>query len=159
MKVVQWTTGGTTAKLSAQHYFIYHNLVRRHGKQVAQAYADANMHGIDEIERIGKKLNIQSDFARRNAYIFSQRDDKVAIMKEEAEVAQSLGLPASFVTEIELPYTITGALKFENQAQFHPRKYLLPIAEEFVKRGGVIYEQTEAKDLTPGEVHTIVTDK
>lgn len=158
LRLSQRTTWGTTAKLSAQHYFVYHILVARHGKEVAQAYADANMHGIDEIERIASENNIDADFSRKNAYIFSQLEEKVDIMKNEAAVAKSLGLPASFVDEIDLPYDITGALRFENQAQFHPRKYLIPLAKKFVENGGVIYEKTEAKDIKPGNPHTLITE-
>ncbi|MGH7196023.1 MAG: NAD(P)/FAD-dependent oxidoreductase, partial [Candidatus Saccharimonadales bacterium] len=49
------------------------------------------------------------------------------------------------------------AIKFADQAQFHPRKFLLPLAEQFVKNGGVIYEQTEAMDIQPGSPNTLVT--
>lgn len=157
--IVEWTTGGTTAKLTAQHYLIYHELIKRHGREVAQAYADANIHGIDEIEHIGQKLNIDSDFARKDAYIFTKEDDKVGIIKEEVGATQSLWLPSSFETTIDLPYTITWAIKYTNQAQFHPRKYLLPLAEYFVNQWGMIYENTTATDIVPGEIATIITEK
>ncbi|MGH7238248.1 MAG: FAD-dependent oxidoreductase, partial [Candidatus Saccharimonadales bacterium] len=54
--IVEWMTGGTTAKLSSQHYLIYDYLIRRHGKDAATAYARANQDGIDDIERLGKEL-------------------------------------------------------------------------------------------------------
>ena len=46
---MQWTTGGTTAKLSSQHYLIYDYLTKRHGKEVAAAYAKANEDGIRRV--------------------------------------------------------------------------------------------------------------
>ena len=157
LRIVQWTTWGTTAKLSAQHYFVYHNLLERRGRDVAQAYADANMHGIDEIERIAQENDIDADFSRRPAYIFSQEESKVAIMHQEAKIAQSLWLSASVVQDIELPYKIAWALKFDHQAQFHPRKYLIPLAQKFVENGGVIYENTEATDLKVDDPVTVLT--
>lgn len=156
--LVEWTTGGTTAKLSSQHYLIYDYLIKRHGKSTAQAFADANERGIDTIEKIAEDLGIDSEFSRREAFVYSQSDKKVDYMKSEVAAAKSLGLPASFETSIDLPYEISGAVKFSNQAQFHPRKFLLGLAEHFVSGGGVIYEQTEVKDVIPGDVNLVNTD-
>jgi len=158
-RIVEWTTGGTTAKLSSQHYLIYDYLIHRHGKAAATAFAQANQNGIDEIERLSEKLRIECDFSRRDAYVFTQRDDKVETMKAEVEAATALGLPASFETTIDLPFSVTAAIKFSNQAQFHPRKFLLALAERFVTAGGVIYEQTEAVTIEPGEPHVVVTKR
>ncbi|MGH7240322.1 MAG: NAD(P)/FAD-dependent oxidoreductase, partial [Candidatus Saccharimonadales bacterium] len=148
--IVEWTTGGTTAKLSSQHYLIYDYLIQRHGKDAASAYARANQDGIDDIERLGKELGIASDFERKNAYVFSGLGDKTEAIKAEVEAAKQLGLPASFEKSVDLPFEVKTAIKFADQAQFHPRKFLLPLAEQFVKNGGVIYEQTEAMDIQPG---------
>lgn len=156
-RLAEWTTGGTTAKLSSQHYLIYDYLINRHGDEAAQAFADANQTGIDQVESISAELGIDCRFSRRNAYVFSRNADRVAEMKAEVEAAVSLGLPASFETEIDLPFDIAGAVKFSGQAQFHPRMFLLPVAQNFVDRGGVIYEQTKATDITPGEPNVITT--
>lgn len=155
--IVEWTTGGTTAKLTAQHYLIYHELITRHSTELAQAYADANIHGINEIERISKKLDIESDFARKDAYIYTRKQDKIDTIKKEVKVTQSLGLPSSFETTIDLPFSITWAIKYSHQAQFHPRKYLLPLAQEIVNQWWVIYENTEALDIIPGDIVTVTT--
>src|SRR5690242_15423547 len=40
--IVQNTTGNTTAKLSSQHNLIYDFLIKKHGKEVAQAFGEAN---------------------------------------------------------------------------------------------------------------------
>lgn len=157
-RIVEWTTGGTTAKLSSQHYLIYDYLINRHGKETAHAFADANQNGINDIETLGQQLAIDSEFERRSAYIYSSDPAKVADFKAEVEAAKSLGLPASFEAEIDLPYEISGAVKFADQAQFHPRKFLLPLAEQFIKLGGKIYENTKALDITPGSPAGVKTD-
>lgn len=156
-RLVEWTTGGTTAKLSSQHYLIYDYLINQQGEDTARAFATANQHGIDEVERLCKELSIDSDFSRTSAYVYTQQADKVADIQREVKVAQKIGLPASFETTIDLPITIQGAVKFENQAEFHPRKFLLRIAEEFVKNGGTIYENTEVTDLELGDPMTVQT--
>lgn len=157
-RLVEWTTGSTTAKLSSQHYLIYDYLIRRHGKDIAQAYADANQRGIDHIETLSKELGIDCEFLRRDAFVFTGSADKVDDIAREVEAATKLGLPASLETHTELPFDITAAIKFSQQAQFHPRKFLLGLADAFISLGGVIYEHTKATDITPGDIHTVSTD-
>lgn len=157
-RLVEWTTGGTTAKLSSQHYLIYDYLINRHGKATAKAFADANERGIDAVERISTELGIDAEFARRDAYVFTRQDDRLDEMRAEVEAAQRLGLPASFETEFDLPFEITGAVKFADQAQFHPRKFLLGLVDRFVANGGVIYEITNAEEIVPGEPNVVKTD-
>ncbi|MEO7904433.1 MAG: FAD-dependent oxidoreductase [Candidatus Saccharimonadales bacterium] len=156
--IVEWTTGGTTAKLSSQHYLTYDYLIKRHGKSVAAAYAKANQDGIDDIEQLSNDLGIDCDFERRDAYVFSQHGDKTDNIKAEVDAAKQLGLPASFETTVDIPFPVAAAIKFTDQAQFHPRKFLLGLAERFVANGGVIYEQTEVTDIQPGNPHTLITN-
>ena len=158
-RIVEWTTGSTTAKLSSQHYLIYDYLIKRHGQNVAQAFADANQNGIEDVFKISRDLGIDCDLSRRDAYVFTRQSDKVQDIKQEVNSSKKLGLPASFETTIGLPFEVAGAIKFTGQAQFHPRKFLLALADQFVKLGGVIYEHTNATDIIPGRPHTIVTDK
>ncbi len=157
-QLVAWTTGSTTAKLSSQHYLIYDYLIRRHGESIARQYAEANQRGIDAVEKLTTNLGIDSEFSRRDAYVFTGSTDKVAAIKAEVEAAKQLGLPASFETSTELPFSVTAAIKFSNQAQFHPRKFLLGIADAFTEQGGVIYEHTKATDIIPSDTNTIVTE-
>ncbi len=58
------------------------------------------------------------------------------------KAAQRLGLPATYVSDLPIPMQTFGAVTFSNQAQFHPRKYLLGLAHAFEQRGGRIYEHT-----------------
>ena len=157
--IVEWTTGGTTAKLSSQHYLIYDYLSKRHGEEVAQAFADANQNGIDEVESLSKELAIDCEFSRRDAYVYSQSKDKVEVFKDEVEAARRLGLPAHLVTSTDLPFSVKAAVRFDDQAQFHPRKFLVKLAEVFVSDGGVIFGRTNATTITPGEPNIINTDK
>ncbi|QGU04335.1 NAD(P)/FAD-dependent oxidoreductase [Corynebacterium comes] len=157
-RLAEWTTGGTTAKLASQHYLIYDHLIRHQGKATAQAFADANQRGIDRVESISAELGVDCEFSRRDAYVYSRSRDRLDEMRAEVESAVSLGLPASFETETDLPFDIAGAVKFSGQAQFHPRKFLLPLAQHVVDHGGVIYERTRATSITPGEPNVVTTE-
>jgi Rieske Fe-S protein len=48
-------------------------------------------------------------------------------------------------------------LRFPEQAQFHPAKYMAGLAEAFVKAGGKIYGKTEAKEIQGGESAHVTT--
>lgn len=157
-RIVEWTTGGTTAKLSSQHYLIYDYLIQRQGEQTVRAFAQANESGIARVEELSQLYDIDCEFARRDSYVFSRQHDKLPQLHSEVAAAQQLGLPATFETEIDLPFTISGAVSFSHQAQFHPRKFLLGLAEHFLAHGGVIYEHTKALDIIPGEPHVIPTN-
>jgi glycine/D-amino acid oxidase-like deaminating enzyme len=150
-RIVENTTGNTTAKLTSQHYLVYSDLVKENGDEAARTYAEANEQAIDDIEKLAQKLGIDCDFMRTDAFVFTNETKTIKKIEEEVRVTQRLGLRSSLETEIDLPLPVKAAVKFSNQAQFHPRKFLLPLAEEFIKLGGRIYEETEIKDIEAGE--------
>jgi len=157
-KIVQGTTGHTTAYVTSQHDIIYSNLVNSMGIKKAKQYADANEGAIDFIENMVKKYNIDCDFCRLPAYIYTTDENYINIIKEEVEAAKSLGIKAKFVEKLNLPFSIKGALCFENQGQFHPRKYLLKIAENISGDESQIYEHTRAVDIEHDDLYTVITD-
>jgi glycine/D-amino acid oxidase-like deaminating enzyme/nitrite reductase/ring-hydroxylating ferredoxin subunit len=158
-RIVQGTTGHTTAYVTSQHDIIYNNLISTVGVEKAKQYADANEGAIEFIESMVQKYNIDCDFCRLPAYIYTTDEKYIDIIKDEAEAAKSLGIKASFTEKVDIPFSIKGALCFENQAQFHPRKYLLRISENITGNGSQIYEHTRAVDLKHDDLYTVVTDK
>ena len=74
------------------------------------------------------------------------------------EPARRLGLDASFVEDTPLGYP-KGAVKFENQAQWHPRKFLLHLAGEILVSGGYIFENTMALKIEDGKAPLLKTGK
>ena len=157
-KIVQGTTGHTTAYITSQHDIIYSNLIKSMGIEKAKQYADANEGAIDFIEKMVKKYNIDCDFCRLPAYIYTTDESYTDTIKAEAKAAKSLGIKAKYIEELDLPFAIRGALCFENQAQFHPRKYLLKIAENISGNDSQIYEHTRAVDIKHDNLYTVITD-
>ncbi len=68
-------------------------------------------------------------------------------------------MPASFAEGVPLPFPVAGALRFENQAQFHVRKYLLPLAEEVSGDRSHVFENTRALDVEEGLQCRVKTDR
>ncbi|NMM63737.1 FAD-dependent oxidoreductase [Clostridium sp. P21] len=157
-RIAQGTTGHTTAYVTSQHDVIYNDLIKSMGEKKAKQYADANEGAIDFIESMVNKYNINCDFCRLPAYIYTTDENYIATLKKEAEAAKSLGINAKYVENLGLPFQIKGALCFENQGQFHPRKYLLKIAENIPGGGSEIYEHTRIVDIEHDELYTLITD-
>lgn len=150
-KLVKSTTAHTTAKITSQHGLIYNKMLTTSGEELARKYAESNEYAIKEIKSIIDSNNIECDFQPQDAYIYTLKDDMVEDLKMEADAALSLGIKANFVEEIPLGFEIKGAVKFENQAQFHPRKYMLSLARIVKENGVQIFENTRAVELDQDE--------
>ncbi|MFA5575676.1 MAG: FAD-dependent oxidoreductase [Tissierellaceae bacterium] len=160
-RIARGTTGHTTGKITSQHNLIYGKLIRDFGKNQAQQYAAANELAIKEIKRIADENKIDCDYSSQSAYVYTQDETYLQQIKEEVEAAKSLGIEATYVEEIPFSMSIKGGVRFDNQAQFHPRKFLLPIAAIVHKAGVEIYEQSRIVKLDEKEDgrYLLTTDK
>ena len=128
-------TKNTTAKITSQHDLIYKKLITYMGEQRAREYATANQLAIEKYKEIVKALNIDCDFEVLPNYLYTLDNEQK--IRQEVDAALRLGLPASFTKETTLPFQVKGAIKLDNQAQFHPIKFLDVIAGKLK-----IYENT-----------------
>lgn len=158
-RILQGTTAHTTAKITSQHSLIYDKLQRQMGKEKAHQYAEANEFAIYTIGQIIKENNIQCDFSWQSSYVYTQSEQYIQKIMDEVTAASGLGIKASFVNSIPLPLSIKGAVRFEAQAQFHPRKYLLSLSKDIPGKGSHIFEKTKAVDIQEGIPATVITDK
>lgn len=146
-EIASGNTKNTTAKITSQHDLIYSKLITEFGEEKARQYAKANELAIKKYKEIIEDRKIECDFEEKPAYVYSLNE--VEILKEEAEAAKKLGIDAEFVQEENLPFKINGAIKFNNQAQFNPLKFLKDISNELV-----IYENTRALEIKENLVVT-----
>ena len=142
-KICFGTSGGSTGKITSQHGLLYKYLEDSNGINFAKKYYEANEEAKENISKIIEKEKIECDFERKNAYVFTEIEDEVLKIKEEIETSKKLGANAEFVTEIDLPIDILGAVKFENQAEFDPVKYCYGLSKIIIKNGGEIYENSK----------------
>ncbi len=158
-RIVRGVTGYTTAKLTAGQGLIYAELIESFGEQVARGYAESQQEAIERVATITDEERIDCDFERTSNYVYTESGDELEPLRREVDAAQRLGLPASFVTETSLPYEIAGAIKMDGQAQFHPRKYLLPLAHSLPGDGSHVFEYTRATGVVEGDPCRVETDK
>jgi glycine/D-amino acid oxidase-like deaminating enzyme/nitrite reductase/ring-hydroxylating ferredoxin subunit len=129
-------TARTSAHLSYEFDDYYHELIRLRGEPEARQYFESQKAAVDRIEEIALSENIACDFVRVAGYLFAASPSGNDTIDKELDAARRVGFTKVAVLET-LPDQATGrALRFENQARFHPLKYLLGLAR-VLERGGV----------------------
>jgi len=155
-KIAKGTIGHTTAKITSQHDLIYDYIKIQYGIEKAKQYADSNEWAIHKIADLIKENRIECDFSWKPAYIYTNSDKYVKKIEEEAKTAASIGIKATYLNEIPLPISAKAALRFDEQAEFHPRKYMLALAKTIPGEGSHIFENTRAMDVEQ-EKNCIIT--
>ena len=144
-------TGRTTAHLSHAMDVGYQTIRRLHGEEGARLAAASHSAAIDEIETIASQEGIACDFERVPGHLFVPRGESPAVLERELEAAHAAGLD-----RVELltttPTLGAGAgpcLRFPDQAQFHPLRYLAGLAAAIERRGGAIFTNVHAEAVEP----------
>jgi len=119
-------TKNTTAKITAQHGLIYSTLINDEGVEKAKQYLSANLWAIRKYSELCK--DISCNFEEKAAYAYSLKD-RAKIEKEVAAV-NKLGFNAKFCEKTSLPLDVKGAIRYNNQAQFNPLKFISAISKE-----------------------------
>ena len=154
-RVAAGVTAYTTAKVSSLHGTIYQTIESKFGADGARAYGDANEAAKEWMGALVNELGIDCDWRRKPAFTYAEDESDRSKVEQEVEAAQRAGLPASYTEETDLPWPVEAAVRFENQAEFHPRKYLLPIAERLSN----VFEQTRATAVASGTPNRIETTR
>lgn len=131
-------TQNTTAKITAQHGFIYQNLLKKRGAEKAQMYLCANERALQKYRELCGK--IACDFEAKDNIVYTKQNRRKA--EAELRALETIGAKAAFDETIPVPIEIAGAVRMPNQAQFNPLKFLSAIAKDLK-----IYEQTKVFEM------------
>jgi glycine/D-amino acid oxidase-like deaminating enzyme/nitrite reductase/ring-hydroxylating ferredoxin subunit len=144
-------TGRSNAKITSLHSLIYADLTDRLGEEKARLYGEANQEAINYIARTVTDLRIDCALERRPAYTVTCDPNRIGEIEAEVEAAQRLGLPAAMVRQLDLPYAIQAAVRFDHQGQFNPTAYLTALAGVVDGDGSFVFEGTRVLDVEDGE--------
>lgn len=142
----------TTAHLANALDDRYFEIERLHGANGAQLAAESHTAAINRIETIVQKEKIACDFMRLDGYLFLSPGEKMEILERELAAAHRAGLEdVAMVGGAPWPSFDTGpCLRFPNQGQFHPLKYLATLAKAIQRDGGRIFTQSHADQIDGG---------
>jgi glycine/D-amino acid oxidase-like deaminating enzyme/nitrite reductase/ring-hydroxylating ferredoxin subunit len=156
-RLARGVSGYTTAKLSSQHGMIYAQLRAKFGAEGARTYGLANETALAWVARRVQEHDIDCDFRRRASYAYVSEGSGRSKAEDELEAAVEAGLPASLVETTALPYPVEAAVRFDDQAEFHVRKYLLHLAEGLPGDGCEVYERSRAVEVDSGKPCVVKT--
>ncbi|HLP41495.1 MAG TPA: FAD-dependent oxidoreductase [Fibrobacteria bacterium] len=144
-------TGRTTAHLASAVDDHYHVLESIHGEEVARIVAESHSAAIDRIEAIASSEGIDCGFRRVDGYLFTQPGEDPDILDKEFAAAHRAGLVVYRAEKAPMPGFHAGpALRFPDQAQFHPLRYLTGLAEAAMRHGAALYTGGHASEILGG---------
>lgn len=130
-------TKNTTAKITSQHGFIYDTLIKKYGLHEAKLYLESNENAVKKFTALCE--NTDCYFKICDNIVYSYDKEKI---EKELEALEGLGFNAQRCEDIPLPFSVMGAIRFKNQAQFNPLKFIAGISKDLR-----IYEHTKALEL------------
>jgi glycine/D-amino acid oxidase-like deaminating enzyme/nitrite reductase/ring-hydroxylating ferredoxin subunit len=157
-RVAAGATGHTTAKLSSLHSMLYGALTRSFGARTARLYARSQQGAVEHVAEVVDELGIDCDLEWLPAFVYTESAEQREAMRAEADAVAGAGLQATFTTDTGLPFPVEGAVRVEGQAQFHPRKYVLALADDMTARGARVFENTRAIGLHEGDPCRVTTE-
>jgi glycine/D-amino acid oxidase-like deaminating enzyme/nitrite reductase/ring-hydroxylating ferredoxin subunit len=152
-------TGRTTAHITHALDDRYYNLEKIHEKQGAQKAAESHTAAIDLIESITKEEKIDCEFERLDGFLFLDPTDKKESLDKELKATHNAGISnTEIIQQSPLPSFDTGpCLRFPNQAQFQPLKYLSGLAGAITnKYKGEIFTETHAQEINFNDTATTI---
>lgn len=142
-------TQNTTAKITSQHNAVYHTLIKEYGMNKAKDYANANQQAIECYRNLIDKLSIPCNFEYQDAYLYSAADSSA--LKKEYDACVALNLPVSYLTNIDMPFPASSAIRLNGQAQFNPLKFI-----DILQQRLTIFEDSKVIKIAS---HLVSTEK
>lgn len=145
------------AQVTSQHGIIYSRLVETLGRETAGMYLQANQTAIMKYKELAE--HIVCDFEEKSSYIYSRTDQNK--IEKEVLAANMLGMKAEFADTPELPFQTVGAVRFPDQAQINPMKFVAGLMKEIDANKNIqIYEGMKVdewmKGTTWSEIHATI---
>lgn len=126
------------------------DLVRMFGEEGARLSWLAGEEALDQIEEVQKREKIPCEFMRLPLYSYASSGSELRDLEEETELAKRLGFKAKMISSIK-GFSNVGAMQVENQAKYHPMKFIYGLAKAAEKNGVQFFEDTEVLEVCGGD--------
>ena len=141
----------TTAHLTSALDDRYCELERLFGERGARLAALSHTAAIKAIEQIVTEIGAHCEFERVDGFLFAPPGEAPDLLKQELEAARRAGLVVQWLDRAPIPDFDTGpALRFPDQAQFHPLAYLAAVAGSIESAGG-LFVRAHAEEFAGGK--------
>ncbi|MCA1055013.1 FAD-dependent oxidoreductase [Rossellomorea aquimaris] len=157
-RLLNGTTGHTTAKITAQHGLIYDELINHFGEEFTKSYFEGNSKALSFMEGTIESGQIDCDYQVQDAYLYSTTDMYKKKIEKEFEAYQKLGIDSELVEALPIDLPVKNAVVMKKQAQFHPLKYFKVLIDGIINNGGQIFEGTLATTINENDRTQVVTE-
>jgi len=149
-------TGKTTAHLTYVTDTRFGQLVACFGMQVAKAVWQAGASAIERIASIAAQTGVDCDFRRVPGYLHGPLSADLNAcaaearqLRQDAVRLKQCGFSVEYLDSVAI--MDQPGIRFENQAYFHPRKYLAPLLAAIPNDESYVFEYTmfEGVELGP----------
>src|ERR687895_566851 len=149
-------TGRTTAHITHALDDRYYDLEQTHGVQGARIAAESHTAAINLIESLIKEEKIDCDFERLDGFLFLDPSDKKESLDRELQATHRAGIRETEIVQRSPldSFNTAPCIRFPNQAQFHPLKYLKGLCKATIGKGGRIFTQTHAQEVKSNSIKT-----
>lgn len=177
-KVASDVTGSTTAKITISSNLVYDEILSDSGLEIALKFRDANISAFDKISEIINEYKIDCDYEKIPLYIYSTDQNNYKDIEKEYKTLQKLDIDADLTDDFQMPFNeesfkennakskdsennigINKAIRYNNQAIFHPKKYSNSLVKLIPGEGSHVFENTKVINIKEGEINRIITDK
>jgi glycine/D-amino acid oxidase-like deaminating enzyme/nitrite reductase/ring-hydroxylating ferredoxin subunit len=159
LRVGEGVTGYTSAHLTEVFDCSYGTLLSNFGADDGRRAVEAARAALATIEGLVRAHHIDCGFQRLPGYYYTEHAEHADALREELEAARRLGASATSTTEVPLPFPVRAALRFDDQARFHVRRYLLPLLQAIPGDGSFVFEDTRVVDIEDGTPCLVKTER
>ena len=87
---------------------IYDRLRTRFGAAAARTYGQAQLKALGWIMDKAAEGGIDADLVSSDSYVYSGTESDRYRLAREAQTAQEAGMPAAYLTELDVPFPVAG---------------------------------------------------
>lgn len=157
-EIMSGESGRTTAMLMSALDDRFYAIKEMHGAVGAKMAAQSHIQAVNIIEENAKRENIDCDFVRLDAYLFSEPSQASELDTELPYAIEAGHVGAHIIENAPIPgMSSAKAIVFPNQGQFHPVKYMAGLAKGITSRGGQIFTHTRASEFNDGPNASVKT--
>ena len=156
-RIAMSETGHTTAHLQIVMDTRLADLVPRFGFDATKLAWDSQLEAAQLIESLAQEHRIECELQHLDAYLYSPREKDGKMLEEERRLATKMGYGCEAADPSAIPFPAKHAIRYLDQRKFHPRKYLLGLAQAATRLGVRFHEGTEVSEVeggTPALVRT-----
>jgi glycine/D-amino acid oxidase-like deaminating enzyme/nitrite reductase/ring-hydroxylating ferredoxin subunit len=151
------TTGGTSAHINTFADTTFAEVEKAFSEDAANQFAESISKSVNLIHDMVETYKIDCDFEWKKGYVYSETDNETKQLDDILNSSVKVGVAVQETSQVPIQVTYQKAIVFDNQAQFHPLKYILGLQKEFTKLGGIMFENTLIDEVQSEEGYHIAS--